>query len=253
MPNQEVISLVAKILAHATSPKPEEAAAALQSTYKRMDRDGVSFADLLTLPVQELYQDALVKLVDVLLAKEENLSPETRREVYAAYMSLIVMKFTPASTRHDEAREYTQRRADEEAKRKTGNENSSTQRKAGKELIRLNGKPVKLQNGFTFKWRNRAFSFSPAAFLRALAPTFGPGSLFALSLDNPGRCLQLLAASLLWGMGFAGVLILLASSVHAVTGTMPWIDVRIASAFTGLSALGTVWKGRALFQSGWFY
>lgn len=246
MQNSAAVARIAKLLARATSPEREEAAVALKMAYDRMGHDGVSVTDLLELPVESLYQDALLKLVDLIVAGQTDLSPSGRRDLYATYVEVISEKFKPREpTRAEQSRDYQQRRG--RSSEPKSSQMSPVNPPSGEDV------PGPDARAFVFRWRGQRFSFSPAAFFSALAPTFGPGSLFAHSLDNPGRCLQLLAASLLWGMGFAGVLILLASSVHAVTGTMPWIDVRLASVFTGLSAIGTVWKGRALFQSGWFY
>ena len=85
MPDQRTISLIAKILARAGSDNQNEATAALEGAYKRMVRDGVTIRDLLSLPLGELYQDTLVKLIDVILADQPNLSLPAKREAYAEY------------------------------------------------------------------------------------------------------------------------------------------------------------------------
>ena len=61
MSDRETISRIAKILARAGSDNPNEAAQALQGAYKRMVRDGVSLPDLLSLPLEELYQGSSQK------------------------------------------------------------------------------------------------------------------------------------------------------------------------------------------------
>ena len=94
MPTQATIQRIAKLLARATSPEAGEAQAALEGAFKRMKRDGVSFDDLLALPQDDLYQDILVKLIDLMLADQPNLSHASRREAYKQYMLLIVAKFS---------------------------------------------------------------------------------------------------------------------------------------------------------------
>ena len=96
MADYSTISRVAKILARATSPEEGEAKTALDHAYKRMVRDGVTLQDLLTLPETELFQDALVRLVDVILSNQSDLSPSAKRSAYAEYMRLIVAKFSAA-------------------------------------------------------------------------------------------------------------------------------------------------------------
>jgi hypothetical protein len=93
MPNTETISRIAKILARATSPEPSEAEAAIEGAYKRMIRDRVTITDLLSLPVVELYQETLVRLIFVILRNQTNLSPQERRKAFEDYMVLITERF----------------------------------------------------------------------------------------------------------------------------------------------------------------
>ena len=117
MADYATVSRVAKILARATSPEENEAKSALDHAYKRMVRDGVTLQDLLTLPEAELFQDALVRLVDVILSNQADLSPSAKRAAYAEYMRLIVAKFSGAgqsstageSSREEQARAYRER------------------------------------------------------------------------------------------------------------------------------------------------
>ena len=97
MASQEATSRVAKILAKATSPELGEAHAALEGAYKRMVRDKVTINDLLSLPVVELYQESLVKLVSVVLENKHGLSPAEKRKEYADFMSMIVSRFLDGS------------------------------------------------------------------------------------------------------------------------------------------------------------
>lgn len=94
MATRDQIERIATILARATSDNENEAAKALESTLKRMNRDGVTVQDLLSLPEEKLYQDALVRLADIIVKSRDDLSPPKRRELYAAYLGLIVEKFS---------------------------------------------------------------------------------------------------------------------------------------------------------------
>lgn len=94
MASQEDVSRVAKILARATSSESNEANVALHSAYKRMRRDQVGIKQLLTLPLEELYQEALVKLVSLILENQNDLSPLERRKAFENYMFLITVRFS---------------------------------------------------------------------------------------------------------------------------------------------------------------
>lgn len=250
MADLEPVSRIAKILARATSAEPHEAAAALSGAYKRMVRDGVTLSDLLTLPVKELYQDALVKLIDVILADQPSLSPPQRREVYAEYMRLIVAKFSGGAdrSREEEAREYEARRARAEAERNR----APPPPKEEKPFSRQNAQTPKPSAATLFRVGRFVFSFSPATFFLAVRILFGRDSISWHAFHAPGRALRLFAASLLFGCGFSGVVLLLMGILHALTGTGPLWDIRLKNAFSFLAAIGFIWKARALFLSGWF-
>lgn len=264
MPDQSTISRIAKILARAGSDNQNEASAALEGAYKRMVRDGVTVSDLLTLPIAELYQDTLVKLIDVILADKPGLSPSARREAYAEYMRLIVARFPGASegrstgaanqgrSREEEAREYEERRAREEDSRNRGEQGRGWSAQDGGASEREDSGTQREDKVYTWSIRNRTFSFSPGAFWRTMRPFFERGSLFSSVLHDPLRGLRLFCASLLWGGAFAMVLLTLGAIAHSVTGTAPLVDVRFKSVFSFLTALGAIWKARALFRQGWF-
>ena len=279
MPDQASIQRIAKLLARATSPEAAEAAAALEGAFKRMKRDGVSFDDLLTLPKSDLYQDVLVKLIDLLLADQPALSPSSRRAAYEQYMLLIVAKFSggwdgkragegghaqPEDERQAAAREYERRRQAEEATRSrasdtyagAGQSHQESQDQAnprgGKDFQSQNSQTPKQDQSFVWRWRRYAFSFSPAAFLASLQPVWGRGSVLWGVFHDPVRGLRLFAASLLWGMGFACVLIALAAVAHALTGTLPLWDVRLKNLFAFLTAIGWIWRVLRFHRDGYF-
>ena len=98
MTNREDISRIAKILARSTSSEPHEADTALRAAYKRMRRDHVDMRQLLTLPLEELYQESLTKLVTLILDEQPELLPAERRKAFQNYMALINARFIVGST-----------------------------------------------------------------------------------------------------------------------------------------------------------
>ena len=251
MADRDTISRVAKILARATSStEPHEAAAALLGAYKRMVRDGVTLPDLLTLPVKELYQDALVKLIEVILNDQPSLSPPERREAYAEYMRLIVAKFSGEAgrSREDEAREYEARRKRAEAERHQAPPPESDE----KPFSRQNAQTPEPPAATAFRVGRFVFSFSPATFFLVMRILFGRDSISWHAFHAPGRALRLFAASLLFGCAFAGVVLFLAGVLHAFASIGPLWNISLKNAFSFLAAIGFLWKARALFLSGWF-
>lgn len=272
MPDQATIQRIAKLLARATSPEAGEAQAALEGACKRMKRDGVSFGDLLTLPTNDLYQDVLVRLVSLMLADQPNLSPAGRREAYAKYMQQIVAKFSgdwdgqqagqgssSGQSQQDQDREaaaraYEERRRAEEAARERERARADTSRKTDSQQSHSNAQesPGQPSKTYTWSWKGKTFSFSPAAFQAAMQPVWGRGSILWLTLHDPVRGFRLLAASLLWGMGFAVVLITVAAVAHAVTNTGPLWDVLLKNLFSFLTAMGMIWRSWTFWRAGWF-
>ena len=281
MADRETISRVAKILARTGSDNPNESAQALQGAYKRMVRDGVSLRDLLSLPLEELYQDTLVKLIDVILNNQPNLSPSSRREAYSEYMLLIVARFSGAwdgqssqsggsssstqdsqpGSREEEARKYEERRRQQEAERGRGGQSAPPPSPPPSPPPKPNGNAYSRQNGNTPEWQNKAyrfqvgklaFSFSPAAFFSALGMLFGRGSITWHALHQPGRALKLFAVSLLYGLGCAGVVLVIAGVFHGLTGTGPLWDIKLKNAVAFLAAVGFIFKFRKLLQFGYF-
>lgn len=266
MPTQETISRIAKILARAGSDNQNEATSALEGAYKRMVRDGVTVQDLLSLPISELYQDTLVKLIGVILADQPNMSHPTKRAAYAEYIQIIAAKFSgssdrdqssqsngsanPGKNREDEAREYEERRAREERGRAEQGRASNQEREPP-----FRGENVDTQSKdsrYTWSIRNRTFSFSPSAFFAVMHTVFGRGSITWHTLHDPVAGLRLFAASFLWGVAFAAVILVLAGVGHSITDTRPLWDITLKNAFSFLVAVGMIWKARAFFHAGWF-
>jgi hypothetical protein len=274
MPTPATISRIAKILARVTSTEGHEAEKALQSAYKSMVHDGITIEDVLTLPVEKLYQDTLMQLVTVVLANQDNLSHSSKRERYSKYALLIAQRFSGAwdgqgdpkaanasnkstsstnhtdSGREEQAREYEARRQAQEKER--GRAESHTRQTPPPRQEQSQPSSKSSGKVYPFSIGKYQFTFSPVKFWAGIAPMFARGSLLYHTLHNPVRAGKLFAASLLWGMGFAMVLILVASVIHAITSTKPLYDVSIRGLFTLLSAIGTVWKSRLLMKAGWF-
>lgn len=266
------IQRIAKLLARATSPEAGEAQTALEGAYKRMKRDGVSFGDLLTLPTNDLYQDVLVSLVPLMLADQTNLSPAGRREAYAKYMQQIVAKFSgdwdgqqagqgsgSGQTQQDDDREaaaraYEERRRAEEAARERERARAGSSQQGSSQQSRPNAQesPCQASKTYTWSWKGKTFSFSPAAFQAAMQPVWGRGSILWLTMHDPARGFRLLAASLLWGMGFSIILIALAALAHALTNSQPLWDVQLKNLFAFLAAMGMFWRVWAFWRAGWF-
>jgi hypothetical protein len=272
MPDRSTIERVAKILARAGSDNPNEAVQALHGAYKRMVRDGVSLSDLLSLPLGDLYQDTLVKLVDMILADQPGLSPSSKRAAYSEYMRLIVTRFSGEPTggstqsqassetgrgqqsREEEARQYEQRRRQQESeRRKTTEASGSESQTQDSQFGRQNSFMSKWENIIkTFKIGRVVFSFSPATFFPGFQGVFGRGSITWHIFHAPGRALRLFAASFLYGLGFASVILMVIGLVHAVAHIRPIIDFRLKDIFAFIAAFGVVIKARRLFLDGWF-
>jgi Protein of unknown function (DUF2786) len=129
MADRADIERVAKILARANSDSEGEAETALNSAYSRMKRDRVTLSDLLSLPETALYQDALVRLAELIVKDQGELSHSAKRELYSAYLKRIVEKFSGGRSgggdsknqeREEAARAYERRRQEEEARRGQG-------------------------------------------------------------------------------------------------------------------------------------
>jgi hypothetical protein len=257
MADRETIARIAKILARASSDNPHEAEAALQGAYKRMKQDGVTLTDLLALSDMELFPNTLVKLVDVILDDQPNLSMPARERAYAQYILRIAQRFAEVkkeeqgSSRQEEANEYEKHRREQESQRRQ-NDRPPPHRE-DKEYKRQNSNTPKHPYNFA------DFSFSPASFFAllkavfyAIQPFFRRGSFVWCTLVYPAQAFPLFVVSLLFGCAFAGIVLVAAAVVHVLTHTMPLWDIQLANAFSFLVAIGAIWKARMLFMAGWF-
>ena len=153
-------------------------------------------------------------------------------------------------SRDQEARDYEERRAREEAARSRANSEPPPRRV--KPLKQENSKTPEHKTAYTFRLGKFAFSFSPASFFAALQTVFGRGSITWHAVRDPIRALRLFAACFLFGAAFAGVVLVLAAIGHTLTHTGPLWDIKLKNAFSFLVAVGFIWKARALHHAGWF-
>lgn len=272
MADRDTTSRIAKILARATSDNQNEADASLKSAYARMKRDGVSVRDLLELPTQELYQDALVRLIDIIVQDQTDLSPSSRRDLYASYLQLVVMRFSGAAGEKEKGREpprpgpeqarpkppprQEQKRPEppprQEPPRQEQRRPEPPPRRDEKEYKRENVNTPKQSEGRQVDVTAPAFSFSPAVFFSFLGSVFGRGSFISCALHAPGRAFQLLAISAIFGAAASGGLLLLVALVLSWGEFEPFGNVRLVKVFLSLAVIGTAWKGSAMHRNGWF-
>ena len=239
MADRLAIARIAKILASATSPEPHEASLALEHAYKRMRRDGVTLSDLLTLPESELFQDTLVRLVDVILSDQKTLSPSEKRTAYAEYMRRIVAKFNEPQTSHEQP---TDEPSDREDAARAYRERHGYREKSSADTNQENDKSFKQKNDKTNKPNNDSSFDRSISLFGFLRPLFQSGGVAWLLFHHPLAMLRLFAASVLWGMGFAIGLMTVAAVAHALTDTKPWLDVGMKALFSFLTAVGTLWR-----------
>lgn len=254
MADRETISRIAKILARATSDNENEAAASLKSAYARMKRDGVTVENLLGLPTQELYQDALVRLVELIVQDQEQLSPSAKRELYARYLQMVVARFSGPAGEKEGKREQPrqeQARPDPPPKREAPRQ----------EPPRAEEKEFKRQYSETPKQEDRergtkvampTFSFSPATIFSFLAPIFGHGAFLRCALRDPGRALKLLALSAFFGCVFSGAIIVAAALLISFGEFEPFGDISLKRAFLFIAVPAAIARANYLHKSGWF-
>lgn len=291
MATYDEISRIAKILARATSANEAEAIQCIQSAYKRMVRDNVTLENLLTLPVQELYQASLNRLVDHIINLDTTMSPSEKRRLYAKQISIIALKFLeeddvdlnqqyhyketaePKSgandeppkgkTRAEEAKGYHERHGN------TGNQNNNanqsqnthhngTNNTQGDAHTKNTQTPHQEPKNHhpdpksqTFTVFGHTFSFSPATFLASMAESFGRGSFFHACFTQPLAGLNLLYVSFIFSIIIATILMLTLGLIYAI---VPFTvpNISFSTAFAALATASIVIKARQLFLSGWF-
>jgi hypothetical protein len=89
------IDSILAILAKSTSDNEAEASLAVNSAYKRMQKEGVSIFDLLDRPKESLYQSSLNRLAERIATAEHPEDSIRRRETLEKLFYLIGQKFIP--------------------------------------------------------------------------------------------------------------------------------------------------------------
>ena len=228
MADRATIERVAKILAKATSDNAAEADLAIRHAFGRMQRDGVTFGELLNLPKDILFQSTLSRLAE-LLSRELNpdLSEGGKRELYAQLLKLIVEKFSDDELhsapkrdgdqeRERAARAYEERRRNEEARR--GRNEPPPRQEQGRgeppprggsaeqPQSRQNAKPASsgdIDPPFRFDAGRVPLTFSGSTYFAFL---FGPSSFLGCLFAYPKLAFFLFARSFVVGGIIATVL-----------------------------------------------
>ena len=256
MADFSTISRIAKILARATSPEEGEARTALDHAYKRMVRDGVTLQDLLTLPEAELFQNTLVRLVEVILSNQTDLSPSAKRAAYAEYMRLIVTKFSGVGAERTQQSSEGEQSREEAAKAYRERNGYSEQRGSRRrDAPRENVKTENQNNNKSFSQKNNKTFFGKSVppilawIWNLVCSPFAPGGVMWHGMRSPVAMIRLLLACMLWGMGFAIVLMTVAAIAHVLTKTNPLWDVHMRLLFPMLTAIGTFIRMRSFMRT----
>jgi hypothetical protein len=269
MATQESVSRIAKILARATSSNEHEAAQAIKSAYARMQKEHITFDDVLRLPIVELYQDTLVRLLDHILDSTPNLAPTERRKIYNEYLMAIVVKFqderepeqktthtqsTKQSSNDESSREEQARRYRE---RYGQNDSQQQQTGQGSQQSRSSEEPQQEQNhksgddSRTFSIFGKTFSFSSATFFSGMSGAFGRGSFFHACLNRPLASLHLFYASFIFGIIAAIACMVFLGLVYALI-PFPIPNVSFVTVFGAIATFFIVIKARYFWLAGWF-
>ena len=269
MAQLESFRRIAKILARVTSDNENESMQSVRSAYARMKKDHVTFDDILTLDVSELYQAPLNRLLEHILNEQPDLSPTKKREQYAHYSFLIARKFIGGaeayqdahSAKHENAKsEEPSSRAEESQRyheRHGYSSNQHTANQAQEETTTSQDKkPFKQENTKTYKFFNVKlgklnFSFSPATFFSNITNSFGQGTIWHSCVKNPQAAWHLLYASLIYAC-IASIVILFVFGILYSIVTFPIPEMSFASVFGALVATITITKAYLLYAQGWF-
>ena len=289
MATYDEISRIAKILARATSPNEAEAINCIESAYKRMMRDGVKLEDLLTLPVQELYQASLNRLVDYIINLDTTMSPSEKRRLYAKQITIITLKFleeedtdtkqkysyektkpnggasteSPKSkTRAEEADDYYKRHGTNGSSSTAGQATDSGYSNSYTESTgyednepppksRRPQKPAQAYKSYKFNLFGKTFSFSPAGFFDGFGDGVGEGRFWQHCFQNPFAAWNLIYCSLIFSLIASVGVLLLAGIIYAVI-PFPVPNLSIATVFGFICAISFFVKLQHLYLAGWF-
>ena len=244
MPDRATVERIAKFIARAAmNDNQPESEAAIKSAYARMQRDGVSFAAVLALPDDLLYQKGLIDLAAYIVAQQGNLSESAKRDLYARYINQVAARFSSGqneSPRYEEQREQTcSRGGDYERK------NADTPKR----------KYSDTSSGFSF-----ATVFNSHGLLSTLknmfliaAASFTRGGFIWHVLRSPGAAIRLFSAAALFGIALGLLALTVAASLHSLIGLGgPWIDMKFRSAWAFVGSALFLYKTVELYRRGWF-
>jgi|GEM_PF-6881611 len=234
---------IAKFLARAAmTDSAAEADMSVRSAYARMQRDGVTFDDLLRLSDDALYQRGLIALVEYIVASSTELSESGKRELYAKYLQQVAARFSSSRTEREEQQQ--------EKAHKREYANTSEQQYANTSEPRYDNTS---SPSFAAVFSKHGLTETAKGMLVITANAFRRGGFVWHCARNPGRALKLFAAAGLFGLGGGIALLLIAASLHSFLGIGgPWIDMKVQTAWALTGSVLFLYKAISLYRSGWF-
>lgn len=234
MPDRATIERIAKFIARASmNDSQHEADAAIKSAYARMQRDGVSLDDVLSLPEELLYQKGLMDLVAYMVGQETTLSESSKRDLYARYVGKVAARFS---------------------KDARGSESSRAGEGTREESRKHEEKTYKHENVNTSE-RSNAFSSQMFDLSKLFRKEHleGVRRFFGLSIKSPGLAFRLFLAAALFAFGVGLLVLTVAAFLHSLLGIGgPWIDMNFRTSWAIVGSVLFVYKLLA-FRRGGFY
>lgn len=231
MADQAAINTILKTLARATSDNAAEADVSIKFAHTRMQKEGVTFEDLLKQPDDKLYQASLMRLAEHIARVAPDLSEDAKRRLYNAHVQKVVERFaSPGSggrggeggstgqTDRDRERETYERSRREEEARRARSEPPPRQeqgrrdpppRPPGREENPYSRQNVKTASSGGWQYEPERFplEFSIRNFFLFF---FGPNSYIGSIYSYPKHALGLLFQScLVGGLTFGAILVTL--------------------------------------------
>lgn len=261
MAQLETIRRIAKILARVTSENENESMLSVRSAYARMKKDHVTFDDILTLDVSELYQAPLNRLLEHILNEQADLSPIQKREQYAHYSFLIARKFIGGTDSYQNAKGSTgtQSSRAEESKnyyQRNGDSSSPGASSRSQEEEATHPQDKEQENTKTFKFfnvklRKLNFSFSHAAIFSEIMNSFGRGTIWHSCVKHPQATWHLLYVSFIYACMASVVIFLVLGLLYSMV-VFPVPDISFTGVFGSVVAALTITKAYLLSEQGWF-
>lgn len=242
MPDRTTVERIAKFIARAAmNDNQPESEAAIKGAFTRMQRDGVSFDDVLGLPDDLLYQKGLMDLAAYIVAQQENLSQSAKRDLYARYVRQVASRFSGGQ---QEAPRREERRAEPDDKTYERKNADTPKHTYGDTEQGFSFATVFSGDGLLSTLKNM-FSITTASFTR--------GGFVWHVLRSPGAAIRLFAAAGLFGIGLGLLALTVAASLHSWLGFGgPWIDLKFRSAWAFVGSVLFLYKTIELYRRGWF-